>query len=324
MIIEVSTHGSGIHRRRERFLIKMPEQKDQEIPSEKVEAILVSANASITTQAMQLCVERQIQLVLTSYTGYPICRMWSSSFGRQTQIRRQQYLNENTVFAFNLIKKILLEKLSKQRRVLVTLRQNRTQEQLRADLSNSVSSITGIMNHVKKLPYEKNFAQRFLGFEGSCAVLYFQMISACLPKKWQFDKRTQNPGLDEFNTSLNYMYGLTYTNVEKIIIVCGLDPNAGFYHKDHYGKPTLSYDLIEPCRPIIDKALLYLFNKRIVHENWFADESGISVGIQLSKIGRSNLISCFKEECQNTIEKIVWQYCRELTHDLLKLDKDMP
>lgn len=321
MIIELTTHGSSIHRRRERFVIKTPDQKDAEIPAEKTDTILVSSNAMISTSAIRLCIERQIQLVITSWSGKPLARIWSSALGRQTQIRRQQYLNADTKFAFSLTKKLLSEKLSKQRQVLTTLRQNRKQEQLRTKLHDAASFIADTETVIKIKPYQKHYAQQFLGHEGSCATLYFQMISACLAKKWQFKKRTQNPGLDEFNVALNYMYGLTYSSVEKVIILCGLDPNSGFYHKDHYGKPTLAYDLIEPCRPVIDRVLLSLFNRKIVNDGWFSKDLTVTASMQLSKTGRTSLISSYKQDCQKIVEKTVWKYCKDMTADLLRLDR---
>ena len=109
MIIEITTHGTNLRRRRERFLVKTPDQKDVEIDAEKVEAIIINANAMISTAAIKLCVERQVQMVVASWSGQPIARMWSSKPGRQTQIRRQQYFNYTTPFAFETTKNYWLK-----------------------------------------------------------------------------------------------------------------------------------------------------------------------------------------------------------------------
>jgi len=322
MIVEISTHGSSIHRKSERFVIKIPDQKDVEIPAQKVEAILVRSNTMISTQVMQLCIEKHIQLVITSFTGKPIARMWSSFPGRQTKIRRQQYINYNTEFAFDFTKKLLHQKLCNQKNFLAELKQNRKSSPLTDRLSYVIDYIRSIMTDLEKQSYNKDFAQKFLGFEGSCAAKYFQMISACLPKKWQFESRSQNPGIDEFNASLNYMYGMAYVGVEKVVILSGLDPNAGFYHKDHYGKPTLVYDLIEPCRPAIDKALMYLFSRKIVKDNWFSSSmTNTSNAIQLTKTGRYELISAYKSKCLKPVERQTWKNCRDIVSLLLLLDK---
>ncbi len=323
MIIEIATHGSSIKRRRERFLIRIPDQKDSEISAEKVSAILISANAMISTSAVKLCIERHIQLVITGWSGKPIARMWTSSPGRQTQIRRQQYLNYDTQFAFETIKQILIEKLGRQKRFLSELKRNRKDETIVKNLSEAIIFFNKIIHEVKDSKYNKSFANSFLGFEGSCAVRYFSMLSACLPKKWRFLKRTQNPGLDPFNAALNYMYGIAYSNIEKVVVLSGLDPTAGFYHKDNYGKPTLVFDLIEPCRPIIDKSLVYLFNRRIVREGWFANSASPCTYVELTKEGRSELISTYRENCQKNIEKETWNRCQNLTKSLLELDREV-
>lgn len=57
MILEVSTHGSTIKRDHDSFIIHTKDEKN-EIPAEKVDAVIVSANALISTQAIRLCIEK--------------------------------------------------------------------------------------------------------------------------------------------------------------------------------------------------------------------------------------------------------------------------
>ena len=327
MIVEVSTHGSAIRRRRDRFIVekKTPDdKKDQtEIPAEKVDAIMITANAMISTQAIKLCIEKQIQLVLANYGGKPYARMWVSTPGKATEIRRKQYLNSNTTLSQQISQDIVLEKLKGQKRLLLDLKNNRRRsgdDSTLEKLANAIELINQTRIKVKQLSPDGVIKPKLLGFEGSCAARYFDVLSLCLPKKWQFEKRTQNPGLDAFNSSLNYMYGVTYAAVEKTIILSGLDPNAGFYHADSYGKPTLAFDIIEMCRPIIDKTLVSMFNKKMVRDDWFEDKSddidgidGIDgIGIKITKNGRTALLSAYWQEDLKIVEKISWDYCRKI------------
>ncbi len=328
MIIEVATHGSAIRRRRDRFVIetKTPEgeRESSEIPAEKVDAIMVTANAMISTSAVKLCIEKQIQLVLANYGGRPFARMWASTPGRATEIRRMQYLNSNTMIALEISQEIVLEKLRGQKKMLLDLKNNRrrtSNDTILFDLTAAIEGIKQTQQKVKQLsPETSGFKQTLLGYEGSCAAKYFMVISSCLPKKWQFKKRSQNPGLDAFNASLNYMYGMGYAAVEKTIILSGLDPNAGFYHADSYGKPTLAFDIIEMCRPTIDKTLVSIFNKRIVRDDWFEDEmdDANSMGIRITKNGRTSLLSSYWQEDAKPVEKISWGYCRKIIEKLMK------
>ncbi len=328
MILEISTHGSAIRRKRERFVVetKLPdgERESTEIPAEKIEAIIVTANAMISTQAVKLCIERQIQLVLAGYGGRPYARMWASTPGKTTEVRRMQYLNSDTKTAVEISREIVLEKLKGQKKLLLDLKNNRKRtgsSEILLKLDGSIDLIDQTRQKVRHLESELlNFKQRLLGFEGLCAAEYFATISACLPKKWQFKKRSQNPGLDGFNASLNYMYGMGYAGVEKAIILSGLDPNAGFYHVDSYGKPTLAFDIIEMCRPTIDRTLVSLFNKRMVRDDWFEDEMDDTenLGIRITKSGRAALLSSYKQENSKEVERTSWNYCKKIIEKLTK------
>ena len=48
---------------------------------------------------------------------------------------------------------------------------------------------------------------------------------------------------DEFNSALNYGYGILYDEVERACFYVGLDPYMGLYHTERYGKPSLVLDL---------------------------------------------------------------------------------
>ena len=322
MIVEVSTHGSTIRRKRERFIIENKIEdggiQKTEIPAEKIDSIIVTANAMISTQATKLCIEKQIQLVLANYNGKPFARMWTSTPGRATEIRRRQYLNFDTVTGRSISRNIVLEKIKSQKKLLLDLKNNRRNtcdDSMLQEFTSAIDIIDATKEKIKNLEIEtSNFKQLLLGFEGYCATKYFGVLSSCLPQKWQFYKRSQNPGLDAFNASLNYMYGMGYSSVEKTIILSGLDPNAGFYHADSYGKPTLAFDIIEVCRPIIDRTLLSIFTKKIVREDWFEKEleGMVHMGIRITKSGRLVLLSKYKEESVKQVEKLSWDYCRKI------------
>lgn len=313
MIIEISTHGSALKRNHDSFLIQNSDGKT-EIPAEKVDAIIISSNSLISTQAIKLCLEKQIQLVLTEYSGKPIARLWSSTPGKTTQIRRNQYLNADTNIAFIICKYILITKLKRQRKLLIDLKNNRKRKTI--EMESAILSIGTSLKKASHLQMTPNFKEVFLGLEGSSAAQYFSAISSILPKRWVFKERSQHPALDEFNAVLNYVYGMGYFSIEKIIILSGLDPNAGFYHTDSYGKPTLAFDLIELSRPLIDRMVITNFTKRKVKENWFEKQADSSVGVFLSRVARQSLISSYVENVQKKVESEAWIFCRKIIQQL--------
>ncbi|MDE1766198.1 MAG: CRISPR-associated endonuclease Cas1, partial [Thaumarchaeota archaeon] len=260
MIVEVATHGSVIKRDHESFVVKNADSTS-EIPAEKIDVIIISSNSLVSTQAIRLCIEKEIQLVISDWAGRPIARLWSSTPGKATQIRRNQYLTQETKLAFEISKHIVQVKLEKQRKFLRYLKNNR--DNAPEQVEKAISAITKSISSVCRLDYSVDAKNTLLGYEGSSAMQYFSAVSKSLPIKWQFKDRSQNPARDAFNATLNYLYGIAYGSVEKIIILSGLDPNAGFYHSDIYGKPTLSFDIIELVRSDIDRTIVSVFTKRM-------------------------------------------------------------
>jgi len=60
----------------------------------------------------------------------------------------------------------------------------------------------------------------------------------------------------------NYGYGILYSQVERALVLAGLDPYAGFIHADRPGKPSMTLDFIEEFRqPVVDRTVLGLANK---------------------------------------------------------------
>jgi CRISPR-associated protein Cas1 len=52
--------------------------------------------------------------------------------------------------------------------------------------------------------------------------------------------------------------------VERVLVLAGLDPYAGYLHADRPGKPSLVLDLIEEFRQtIVDRSVLGLVNKGV-------------------------------------------------------------
>lgn len=305
MIVEITTHGSTIKRNHDSFIISNPNEKT-EVPAEKISAIIISANSLVSTQAIKLAMEKQIHVVFSNWSGHPFARVWASSAGKATELRRWQYLNQDTAVGLEISLDIVTKKLRRQKKLLVELKHNR--EKKFHEIDEAISTFDSVL---KKLRLENNLTKdRLLGLEGWCAKQYFRAISAILPRRWQFKERSQHPARDEFNAALNYIYGMAYSSVEKIIILSGLDPNAGFYHADSYGKPTLSYDIMELVRSTVDKSLISIFTKKMVRNNWFErQEDG---AVFLAKNGRMSVISKYVNENIKSVEKEAWNYCRKI------------
>ncbi len=315
MLLEICEHGSVLKRSHDCFIVRTPKEQ-LEFPAEKIEAIIITANAMVSTQAVALCLEKEIQLVLANWSGRPFGRFWASTPGRATEIRRKQYLNQDSQLAFQISKEIVKGKLVEQKKLLSSLKKNRKTPT--EALKQSILNLQSTLAQVDSLQFTQEFKQVLLGLEGFAAAEYFKAISSILPTRYTFDRRSRRPARDEFNAILNYVYGYAYSDIEKIVILSGLDPNAGIYHADTYGKPTLVFDIIELFRARVDRLVIKIFTKKIVRESWFESKNTTADReMYLSKEGRRNIIKYYVTEESRSIQKDTWEYCRNLLERLL-------
>ncbi len=102
-----------------------------------------------------------------------------------------------------------------------------------------------------------------LSAEGRAARYYWEALHELVPAEYGWPGRRGREAEDPINAALNYGYGILYGQVERAIILAGLDPYAGYVHTDRPGKPSLVYDLIEPFRvPAVDRVVIGLANRR--------------------------------------------------------------
>ena len=77
------------------------------------------------------------------------------------------------------------------------------------------------------------------------------------------------PAKDEFNSLLNYAFGILYSKVEKACVIAGLDPYIGILHTDNYGKKSLTFDIIENYRHLASRTVFKLFTQKKVNKEYF-------------------------------------------------------
>ncbi len=88
--------------------------------------------------------------------------------------------------------------------------------------------------------------------EALCARYYWRRYFGALGHARH---RRQPGGNDFLNSKLDYGYAVIAGLCHRSIVVHGLNPVFGIYHKTRYRANPLVYDLMEPLRAFIDKAL---------------------------------------------------------------------
>ena len=113
MELVLNTYGISLNRDNEGFVISRGGEK-QRIPAEGISSILISRGAQITSDAVMLAIEREIEVIFAQKDGTPIGRIWSPRYGSISTIRKGQlsfvYGHEAVVW----IKEVLIRKLENQ------------------------------------------------------------------------------------------------------------------------------------------------------------------------------------------------------------------
>ncbi|MBB1126689.1 CRISPR-associated endonuclease Cas1 [Thiospirillum jenense] len=312
MNLVLTTFGSYLHRQGELFLIKIKEDK-KEVAARKVRSILITTGASLSTDAIELAVENNIDIVFLDKYGDPYGRIWHGRPGSTIAIRREQLRIADTEQGILLVREWLGCKLGNQIELLEIMRSRRTRlygeltdklEQLGA-LRQSVVQLTGSLDEMRGT---------LMGFEGRAGRTYLEAVNLLLPASFQFVERSRNPAKDEFNCLLNYAYGVLYGIVERACVIAGLDPYVGFLHTDHYQKKSLVFDLIENYRIWADETVLGLFTAKQVNDALF---KRLENGLWLEKAGKVVLLNAFETYLD---ESILYRQRRIKRRDTVQLD----
>ncbi|MCB9548972.1 MAG: CRISPR-associated endonuclease Cas1 [Myxococcales bacterium] len=101
------------------------------------------------------------------------------------------------------------------------------------------------------------------GVEGQGAAVYFRALGEAIRNPlFSFTKRTRRPPTDPVNACLSFGYTLVLARVEAALLRAGLEPCLGALHAADHGKPALALDVMEPLRPMVDRLVLRLINRR--------------------------------------------------------------
>jgi CRISPR-associated endonuclease Cas1 len=76
-------------------------------------------------------------------------------------------------------------------------------------------------------------------------------------------RRSNRHARHPVNAMLNYGYAVLEGQVRIAIAEAGLDPTIGYLHVCQPGRQALVYDLMEPCRPIVDREVLSLIERQV-------------------------------------------------------------
>lgn len=290
MQLVINTFGAYLRKKDDLFLVKT-DKGSFEISPKKVSSILISTSAIITTDAIKLAMDYNIDVIFVDEYGNPYARIWHSKLGSTVLIRRRQLEYSFDERGVELAKSWVIAKLEHQIEFMKKLLAYR--ERRRTEINQAIKSISGIILQIKELNGNLDKMRgSLLGLEGSAGRVYFDMLNKIMPNQYKFNGRSRMPARDAFNAMLNYGYGILYSMVEKACIIAGLDPYIGFVHTDNYNKKSLIFDLMELFRIYVEKVVVYQFTQKFVKKDYFDRIPG---GVKLNAHGKKFFLMKFND-----------------------------
>mgnify|MGYP002853099524 CR=1 FL=1 len=300
MELILNTFGVSLNRDNEAFVITKKGERHR-VPVDDVKSIQISRGAQITSDAVMLAVEHEIDVMFMDREGHPIGRIWSPRYGSISTIRKGQLNFTSSHAAIEWIKEVIMQKMENQQALMLLFEPRNSVHE--SERKRNMERIESYRNKVSMIDGKmvSDVAPTLRGWEGQASRIYFSTIVKFLPEQYQFEQRSQHPALDVANAFLNYGYGILYGRIEGALIKVGIDPYIGVLHRDDYNRPVLVYDVIELYRIWVDYVVFTLLAQNAITDECYSVRDDGS--FWLEPLGRRMLIQSFNDYLDETISK---------------------
>jgi CRISPR-associated endonuclease Cas1 len=260
--------------------------------------IMIDGSGQLTFDALNWLSEQGVHLVRLNWCGEVVCVLAANGYAADpAKLEWQKRTREDEAarleFAGGLIRRKLLAALETME-AIIPASPARDVAVTRAE--ESIARIDGgAVSEVAQLR----------GLEGPCANAYFSAWAGLamnwksetrhpVPPQWrEYRQRStllsgvkgKNRKADHpINAMLNYAYAMLESEVRINAAAEGYDPMVGIYHHAAKGSPAYVFDLMEPERPRIDRAVLkFALSEKFTAADFILRQDGVCrLGPQLA------------------------------------------
>lgn len=258
----VQTQNAWLNKDGENIVMNVEREIKGRVPIHKIDGIVCFGQVSLSPALMAHCTANGITITFLNQFGKFQARIEGAVSGNVLLRRAQYRLADDSEQSLAISQTLILGKVFNQRQVIRRyLRdyKDSLDEARQKRLDKAQKYLELGLNRVAQT---QNNAE-LLGREGELASEYFAVFPQLIRHAdFDFTKRTRNPPTDPVNALLSFAYTLMTHECRSSLETVGLDPNSGFFHQLRAGRPSLALDMVEEFRPIIDRFVLSLINKK--------------------------------------------------------------
>ena len=291
----VTVPNAYVSKEGESVLVRVEQETRLRVPIHTLEGIVCVGLVSMSTPLMGFCAERKVGVSFLTEYGRFLARVQGCVNGN-VLLRREQYRRaDDGAASASITRSILLAKIANSRTaVLRAAREHPSQalDHASTQLGQSLRLLTSAIS-----------LESLRGVEGDAAKTYFAVFDEFIlhqKEDFFFHARSRRPPLDNVNALLSFLYVLLMHDITSALETVGLDPAAGFLHRDRPGRAGLALDLMEELRPVLaDRLALTLINRRqVVGTGFSRSDSG---GVTMSDSTRKEVLVAWQLRKQEEI-----------------------
>jgi CRISPR-associated endonuclease Cas1 len=239
--------------------------------------VVIDAKGGLTFDALRWLAEQNVQLIHLNWRGEVIHVVGGTGYAIDRKRTEAQLAARENGIGLRLSQRLIAEKIANS---IGTLREALPSS---PEIERVLLKLDNEVTEIRRSPPKS--ISGLLGIEGRVAYTYFGAWRS-VPLRWKgIGKRTipddwlnigprqsmaatkqtnrNRHASHPVNAMLNYAYGILRNHVHRRIIAVGLDPSIGYLHGNYGNKAALVYDLMEPIRPIADRAVLEFVQRHV-------------------------------------------------------------
>lgn len=269
-VIYIREQGSYLRKKGQRIAVTKDAQVLFEFPILNIDNIVIMGNIQISSQVLHLLMNAGIDISYMTLNGKFIGRSYSDN-SKNIFLRLAQYdFYQDRERRFKVAKSIVKNKIDNQ----IGMIKNYRWGDGNYDWKETVKMLEANLQCAD----EKADINSLMGIEGISSSIYFKSYGKMFKDDLHFNGRNRRPPKDPVNALLSLSYSFLTNDIVMALEAEAFDTYLGFLHGVRYGRKSLALDIVEEFRqPAADRLVLYLFNKRIISDYDFEEESNDGV-----------------------------------------------
>lgn len=241
----ISDFGVKVRKESQLIAVTDSEGKKRLISPYNLEQVVITGEVSITSGAVRLLLEKEVDVVFIGKYPPLFARLVRSD---EIGGLWKEQIKMSEAKRMKIGKEILSTAVYNKGRILHSL-----EDRKGVDFKGEKEKLEDVR---EKMEQASSLAE-LMGLEGEGSRVYFMAIKKIIPQELGFKGRKKHPPSDPVNALLSYGYTILHHRVENGLMLAGLTPFEGVIHSTYRNRPSLSFDLTEEFRQvIIDRVVL--------------------------------------------------------------------